>query len=423
EDIAELSNCSTTSIRDWAKKHGLTLNKKDSKFCPNQKPWNYLADALYRDKQWLIDRLEEGLHVDEMAKLADCSIEAIKKWIYAYKLTLNKRASGTKNPWNKDKKGYKLNLSAQSQLKRIENAKKYTKRGTESNFWKGGTSTERELIGAWTRQIAPQVHQKFNYICQKCGQRGEQLHAHHLVPVFADESLAYKFDNLVSVCKTCHEDIHHNNREIEFAEAFEPILEPTNWRSKPKSPGNKLKAHPVEVVKVEYLGKQITYDLEVEGKWHNFVANGIVVHNSFRYTGQRVIDVAEGKKDLEDVFYLRPIAHYVDRQGKKYFYSEEQRNKDLEWCLQACQLYRQRIAEGLSEEHARSIIPFDARQHFVMSCNARSLMHLLDLRWKRDAQLEAQKLCELLYVHFEAWMPAVAEWYKENRAMKARLSP
>jgi thymidylate synthase (FAD) len=50
-------------------------------------------------------------------------------------------------------------------------------------------------------------------------------------------------------------------------------------------------------------------------------------------------------------------------------------------------------------------------------------MHLLDLRWKRDAQLEAQKLCELLYVHFEEWMPDVAMWYKENRAMKAKLSP
>jgi thymidylate synthase (FAD) len=50
-------------------------------------------------------------------------------------------------------------------------------------------------------------------------------------------------------------------------------------------------------------------------------------------------------------------------------------------------------------------------------------MHLLDLRWKKDAQLEAQKFCELLYTHFEKWSPAVAQWYKENRAKKAKLSP
>jgi thymidylate synthase (FAD) len=144
---------------------------------------------------------------------------------------------------------------------------------------------------------------------------------------------------------------------------------------------------------------------------------------SFRYTGQRIIDVVEGKRDIEDVFYLRPIGNYTNRQGKKYFYSEEQRNEDLQWCLNACKLYQKRIEQGVSEEHARSIIPFDARQHFVMSCNARSLMHLLDLRWKKDAQLEAQKFCELLYLRFEEWMPAVAKWYQENRAKKARLSP
>lgn len=144
---------------------------------------------------------------------------------------------------------------------------------------------------------------------------------------------------------------------------------------------------------------------------------------SFRYTGSRIIDVVEGKRDVEDVFYLRPVDNYTNRQGKRYLYSEEQRQQDIKWCIKACKIYQQRISEGLSEEHARSLIPFDARQNFVMSCNARSLMHLLDLRWKKDAQLEAQKLCELLYVHFEAWMPTLAHWYLENRAKKARLSP
>ncbi len=133
---------------------------------------------------------------------------------------------------------------------------------------------------------------------------------------------------------------------------------------------------------IEYLDQSVTYDIEMRGPWHNFVANGVVVHNSFRYTGQRIIDVADGQRDVEDVFYLRPVGHYDNRQGKKYFYSDDQRNEDKEWCLAACERYRQRINEGLAEEHARSLIPFDARQHFVMSCNVRSLMHLLDLRWK-----------------------------------------
>jgi thymidylate synthase (FAD) len=144
---------------------------------------------------------------------------------------------------------------------------------------------------------------------------------------------------------------------------------------------------------------------------------------SFRYTGQRIIDVAKGTRDVEDVFYLRPLGAYTDRQGKRYDYTPEQRQQDLEWCLEACRRYQQRISEGLSEEHARGLIPFDVRQHWVMSANVRSLMHLLDLRWKLDAQLEAQKLCETIWPHFQAWVPAIADWYETTRLKKARLAP
>ena len=167
----------------------------------------------------------------------------------------------------------------------------------------------------------------------------------------------------------------------------------------------------------------MTYDLQVKEPWHNFVANGLVVHNSFRYTGRRILDVVEGKRDVEEVFYLRPLGQYSDRQGKKYEYTAEQRQQDLEWCLEASRRYKQKIEQGFAEEHARGLIPFDIRQHWVMSANVRSLMHLLDLRWKADAQLEAQKMCEAIWPHFQAWVPAIAAWYEETRLKKAKLAP
>lgn len=144
---------------------------------------------------------------------------------------------------------------------------------------------------------------------------------------------------------------------------------------------------------------------------------------SMRYTGDRLVQVARGDRPVEEVFYLRPVGSYHDRQGKKYVYSPEQRAADLDWCLAGARRYAERIGQGLSEEHARGLIPFDVRQNFVMSCNARSLMHILDLRAKADAQLEIQQLCELLMVGFRAWMPEVAEWYGQHRLGKARLSP
>lgn len=423
EEIAHLSDCSINNIRNWANKYGLSLSKHNTRFSKSHQPWNYNPHALYRDKSWLEKQLAQGLYADEMAALAKCSVEAIKKWVDAYGLSLNKRPSGTKKPWNKGKAGYQLKLSELSHQQRLENAKKFAKKGEDSNFWKGGTSSEREIIGAWTRQIAPQVHKKFNYICQKCAARGGTLHAHHLIPVFVDKSLAYEFDNLVTLCKNCHEYIHQNNAEAEFAQSYQPILKPENWQAKAKPTGRKLQAHPVKVKSVEYLGEQITYDLEVEDPWHNFVANSMVVHNSFRYTGNQFIDVVEGKKDIEDVFYLRPVGYYTDRQGKKYYYSPEQREADLQWCLEAAKRYKIDFEGGMSEEHVRGKMPFDYRQHFVVSFNLRSLMHFLDLRHKKNAQLEIQKLCELMMPHFHAWTPAIAQWYEETRLGKARLSP
>jgi thymidylate synthase (FAD) len=144
---------------------------------------------------------------------------------------------------------------------------------------------------------------------------------------------------------------------------------------------------------------------------------------SYRYTGMQVIDVVDGKKDIEDVFYLRPVGNYSDRTGKKYYYSPEQRLDDLQWCLEAAKRYKADFEAGMSEEHARGKVPFDYRQHFVVSFNLRSLLHFLDLRYKKDAQLEIQKLCEMMFPHLEEWTPAIAAWYKSTRLGKARLSP
>jgi thymidylate synthase (FAD) len=144
---------------------------------------------------------------------------------------------------------------------------------------------------------------------------------------------------------------------------------------------------------------------------------------SGRYTSQRILDVCSNLRTVEDVFYLRPVGNYTDRKGKKYYYSDDDREADKNWCLQACFVYKDKIEDGHAEEHARGVIPFDIRQHFVISLNARSLMHILDMRSPLDAQLECQNFSELLMAKFTEWMPEVANWYQEKRYKKSRLSP
>ena len=144
---------------------------------------------------------------------------------------------------------------------------------------------------------------------------------------------------------------------------------------------------------------------------------------SMRYTGDRICKAANGELPIEEVFYLRPVGDYSDRQGKRYIYTSDQREIDLQHVSVAACRYAELIQKGFAEEHARGILPFDFRQHFVVSFSLRALMHFLDLRAKLDAQWEIQQLCELMWPHFEAWAPEIASWYRDNRWGKARLAP
>jgi thymidylate synthase (FAD) len=144
---------------------------------------------------------------------------------------------------------------------------------------------------------------------------------------------------------------------------------------------------------------------------------------SMRYTGDRICRAAAGELELEEVFYLRPAGYYSDRNGKKYQYSEHQRSKDLDLCQEAANRYSDSILAGFAEEHARGILPFDYRQHFVVSFSLRSFLHFMDLRAKLDAQEEIRVLCDLMWPHFESWAPQIAAWYQKTRLHKARLAP
>lgn len=144
---------------------------------------------------------------------------------------------------------------------------------------------------------------------------------------------------------------------------------------------------------------------------------------SGRYTGQRICQAAEYKLNPEEVFYMRPVGAYSDRQGKRYEYTEQARSLDMGHCLVAAIRYKELLGQGFAEEHARSILPFDIRQHFVVSFSLRALLHFMDLRAKRDAQLEIQQLCALVWPHLQAWAPEVAGWYELTRLHKARLAP
>lgn len=84
---------------------------------------------------------------------------------------------------------------------------KERRRGENSNFWKGGITSEYERIrkssdsATWRKS----VFERDNYTCQLCGDdQGGNLQAHHLKSFSDHKELRFDPDNGQTLCVTCH---------------------------------------------------------------------------------------------------------------------------------------------------------------------------------------------------------------------------
>ncbi|HEX2056746.1 MAG TPA: FAD-dependent thymidylate synthase [Actinomycetota bacterium] len=374
---------------------------------------------VHTQRDWLARKREEGASVAEMAADAGCSYHTIRKWLRKHGLQFKPDETNFRpghTPWNKDKKGYRLERRwTEGQKEAIRAARS----GPKSNFWRGGVTSDRASIARWTAEQAPKVHHQFDYTCQvaECGKRGGKLHAHHIVPVWLDSSLARDIGNLISVCDECHRRIHTTQAaEMEFAATMaSKIGYAIQDVEVPQRKGVRLAAHPVRVVSVEYVGVEQTYDLCVEGPWHNFVANGIVVHNSFNEESGRY-------HKLSDDFYV-PAPEAVRRQvGKPGSYSFEPVADPVadETIDTFKRVYKDLFAEyegliekGVAKELARAILPFGIYTQFYWTLNARSLMNFLSLRNATAAQYEIRVYAEAVERLFAERMPITHECFVE----------
>lgn len=70
----------------------------------------------------------------------------------------------------------------------------------------------------------------------------------------------------------------------------------------------------LSIKEIEYLGEMETYDIEVDGEYHNFIANGIVVHNSRAIPFEKMVEVVK-----EDPFVpLVWMREHKGMQGTEY---------------------------------------------------------------------------------------------------------
>jgi 5-methylcytosine-specific restriction endonuclease McrA len=57
------------------------------------------------------------------------------------------------------------------------------------------------------------VKERDDYVCQKCGVRSKQNHAHHIAPRSRRPDLKFDRQNGITLCADCHSWVHEHPRE------------------------------------------------------------------------------------------------------------------------------------------------------------------------------------------------------------------
>jgi thymidylate synthase ThyX len=232
-------------------------------------------------------------------------------------------------------------------------------------------------------------------LCRRCGEvPGDQIH--HIEPVYQNPGRAFDETNITLLCDPCHNVMHERQ----------------GWQG-----GTYLYGAAVEVEEVQYRGTEKTYDLSVSGDFPNFLANGVVVHNSRSSASSRAIPVEKRIAALETDPFI-PEAFGKNQKGMQ---SSEQLDEvaDLQaraiWvqALETAKHFAGRLAEvGVHKQLANRLIePFCWHTVIVSSTE---FSNFWGLRISPLAQPEIQRPAALMREAMNASTPkrvGYDEWH------------
>ena len=239
--------------------------------------------------------------------------------------------------------------------------------------------------------------------CAQCGHNGSssRLELSHIVAHDNNEKLCFDENNLQTLCASCHRkhDIIKQQKQYGWT-----LNMTAKWG---------------KITEEKYLNTQMTYDIEMDHPTHNFVANGIVVHNSQRYAdtnelGSAVVphlrrqDFKNRQNSIDD---LTPddIGNYYRRISQLFEDAEH--------------LYSEMVSNGVAKECARNVLPLATKTRLYMNGTLRSWLHFIDLRTGPETQMEHRQIAEECKKIFTEQFPVVSEamWGKPEPETQSRL--
>jgi len=226
----------------------------------------------------------------------------------------------------------------------------------------------------WCAQVRDQVAERQRGRCHVTGgPLRDGFHIHHIIPRHERPDLAFDLSNVVAVNEEAHRGLHRIQ----------------GWQN-----GVMLGTTYRTVDSISPEGTVDTYDLEIDGPFPNFIADGVVVHNSRNAQSSRAIPV---KRRLERIRNdpVMPIRWGANQRGMQ---AKDDEVEDVEVCRAlwedaaqaAADHAEQLMHEGLHKQWANRLLePFDTITTIV---TATAFENAFALRCHKDAQPEYHDL-------------------------------
>lgn len=163
----------------------------------------------------------------------------------------------------------------------------------------------------------------------------------------------------------------------------------------------------VVVDSIEYVGEEEVFDISVSSDYHNFLANGITVHNCFsrNASSSRAVPVERTIQNILNEPW-KPLHVYKNcrgMQGKELMSDDEYDSFCKHWDdakLQAIEVTHKMIKEGFHKQHINRILePFTKIKVIV---TATEWDNFFKLRLSPDADPEMQDLAKAIKMAMDA---------------------
>lgn len=236
-------------------------------------------------------------------------------------------------------------------------------------------------VSTWNEKVKPEVSERQGFRCADCGAENKPLEIHHVIPKHENPDLAFDIDNVVALCKDCH-NIRHSKQ---------------GWQGV-----SQCNLMAVEVDSIEYVGEEEVFDISVSSDYHNFLANGITVHNCFSRNAsssraipvKRMIEQVDGNPVVPPKVYMNKAGMVGDVEAPldvtAVFY-----NLWLDAASNAVEIAKNMEKLGIHKQHVNRILePF---QFIKVIVTATEWDNFFALRLAPDAQPEMRELASAIY--------------------------